>query len=261
MERLDQRRNGGLSTRSLRLWGFFFLTAGVVGRGILQNRLLGVGTLTPMELLAVMDSSQTMMIVATAALILQVLETCAVPVFAFLLVEGFQRSKDVKSYFGRILAVALASEIPYNLVMSGKVLDMGSRNPSFGLVLGMLVLFFYQHYSERSFKHILVKIIVAVAALLWGAMLQLDPNGVCLTLAVCVLWCFRKSTLYRTFAGAIATVGCCLVSPLFIAAPMGFLLVHFYNGSQGGDGDTPRAVKYLAYPVLLLAVFAVGLVL
>jgi len=112
MERLDQRRDGGLTSRGLRLWGLLFLAVGVIGRSILQNRLLGVGTLTPMELLSVMDSSETMMVVATAALVMQVLETCAVPVFAFLLVEGFQHTRDVKNYFGRILAVALVSEIP-----------------------------------------------------------------------------------------------------------------------------------------------------
>jgi len=261
MKRLDQKREGGLSTYGLRLWGLLFLAAGVIGRGILQNQVLGVGTLTPMELFAVMDASSDMMIVATVALIMQVLETCAVPVFAFLLVEGFQRTSDVKNYFARILLVALVSEIPYNLVVGGQVLDMNSRNPAFGLVLGMLVLFFYNHYDTRSVGNVLIKIIVAVAAVLWGGMLRLDSNGVCLALVVCALWIFRKSDLYRIFAGAVATVVCCLVTPLFIAAPMGFLIVHFYNGTRGKDEDLPRAVKYLAYPLLLLAVFAVGFVL
>ncbi len=261
MERLNEQRSGGLTTHGLRLWGLFFMAAGVIGRSILQNRLLGVGTLSAMELFAVMDENQIMMIVATAALIMQVLETCAVPLFAFLLVEGFQRTGDVKNYFGRILAVALVSEIPYNLAMSGKVIDMGSRNPAFGLVLGMLVLFFYNYYDGRSFGHVVAKIIAAAAAVLWGAMLQLDPNGVCLTLVVCVLWVFRKKELYRNFAGAIATVACCMVSPLFIAAPMGFLVVHFYNGRLGKDAYAHRALRYLTYPVLLLVVYAVGLAL
>lgn len=260
MERLNERKTGGLTTHGLRMWGLFFMAAGIIGRGILQNRLLGVGKLTPMELFAAMDQSEAMM-VATAALILQILETCAVPLFAFLLVEGFQRTKDVKNYFIRILGVALVSEIPYNLLMSGKVLDMSSRNPSFGLVLGMLVLFFYSHYDGRSFGHVVAKIVAALAALLWGMMLQLDPNGVCLTLVVCVLWIFRKKELYRNFAGAIATVACCMVSPLFIAAPMGFLVVHFYNGGRGKDADTPHAVRCLTYPLLLLAAFAVGFAL
>ena len=206
MERLNEQRSGGLTSYGLRLWGLFFAAVGIIGRCILQRALLGVGTLSSMELFALMDSSDTMMIVATAALVMQVLETCAVPLFAFLLVEGFQRTGDVKNYFVRVLAVALISEIPYNLAMSGKVLDMNSRNPAFGLVLAMLVLFFYSHFDGRSFGHIMAKIVAVLGALLWGGMLRLDPNGLCLALVVCALWIFRKNELYRNFAGAIATV-------------------------------------------------------
>ena len=117
------------------------------------------------------------------------------------------------------------------------------------------------YMTGGSFGHIMAKIVAVLGALLWGGMLRLDPNGLCLALVVCALWIFRKNELYRNFAGAIATVACCMVSPLFIAAPMGFLVVHFYNGKQGKDADLPRAVRCLAYPALLLAAYAVGMVL
>ena len=40
-----------------------------------------------------------------------------------------------------------------------------------------------------------------------------------------------------------------------MAAPMGFLAIHFYNGEKGEEN---RLVNYLAYPVILLAVGLAG---
>ena len=56
-------------------------------------------------------------------------------------------------------------------------------------------------------------------------------------------------------AGCIAAALCALFSPFYLAAPMGFLVVHGYRGEQGEEN---RLVNYLAYPVLLLFVGIAG---
>ena len=108
MERLaTNTRKSGLHTGNLRAWGMLFAVAGIVSRAILQNRMLGVGLRTMQELAALMQADDTAMIVATIALVLQAVETVAVPIFVFLLAEGFIHTSDWKKYFARVACLAV----------------------------------------------------------------------------------------------------------------------------------------------------------
>ena len=50
-ERLNQQRSSGLSGRMLQIWGLAFLAVGAAGQAILQNKLLGIGSLSTQQLL------------------------------------------------------------------------------------------------------------------------------------------------------------------------------------------------------------------
>ena len=250
MENTTNTRPSGLSRFALRLWGLLFLALGVVGRSVIQNRLLGIGQVSGQELMELMGSSDNAMIYATLALIFQALECCAVPIFAYLLVDGFQRTASFKGYVLRVAAMAALREIPYNLAMGGKVLDTSSRNPAWGLVLGLVLLYLFRYYSEKSMQNRLIKVIVMLAALLWASMLKVE-YGACMVILVCTVWAFRRNPLYQNIAGATGAMVCTLITPFFLAAPMGFLVTHFYNREKGLSS---RLFHYLSYPVLLLIV-------
>ena len=117
MERLGNTRPSGLHSGNLRAWGMLFAIAGIVSRSLLQNQMLGVGLKSMEELMALMQSSDTAMAIATVALILQAVETVAVPIFVFLLAEGFKHTSDWRKYMLRVVGLAFATEIPYDLAM------------------------------------------------------------------------------------------------------------------------------------------------
>lgn len=247
MERLaTNTRKSGLHTGNLRAWGMLFAVAGIVSRAILQNRMLGVGLRTMQELAALMQADDTAMIVATIALVLQAVETVAVPIFVFLLAEGFIHTSDWKKYFARVACLAVLTEIPYDLAMNGKVLEFGTQNPVIGLVLCMVLLYLWKRFEGKK----LLCVVMALAGLAWALMLKVD-HGIPMILMICVIHLFRNKRMFMGFSGMAAAALCTAISPFYIVAPMGFLAIHFYNGEEG---ESNRLVNYLFYPVLLLAI-------
>lgn len=251
------KKRNGIHSGALRTWGMLFVAAGVVSRSVLQRSLLGLGSISGAQLLETMSASESAMMIATMALVLQVLEACAVPIFAFLAVEGFTHTSDFKKYILRVLGLAALTEIPYNLALSGKFLDFSSRNPVFGIFLALVVLGFYKHYEGKSVKNVSIKAVITVSAMLWVGMLGIE-YGMPMVLIAAVLWALRRNTLLANVAGATVSILCSLNSLFMMAAPMSFLAIHSYNGEKG-EGN--RAVNYLAYPTLLLGCFLAGLVL
>lgn len=247
MEQIRSKRQTGLSGNAVKLWGFLFLALGIFSQSILQNGLLKMQETSMEELLGAMQSSQSVMVYATLALALKALSTCAVPIFAFLLVEGFTHTSNFAKYCLRICILAVTSEIPYHLMADGKIIGWSSRNPVFALLLGLIVLFFYNKYpGKRNFP---IRIVVTAAAFVWCFALHI-AEGMCIMLMVCAFWVFRKERLYQNFVGAAAAALCGVFSPFFLAAPMGVLVLHFYNGERGA-GNTKA--QYFVYPAMLLA--------
>ena len=251
MERLGNTRPSGLHAGNLRAWGMLFVVAGIVGRSILQNQMLGVGVLSAEELVQMMQSSQEAFIIATIALILQAVETVAVPIFVFLLAEGFSHTSNWKKYMLRVAVMAVLTEIPYDIAMSGKVLEFGAQNPVMGLVLCMFLLYLYRRFAGKK----LICVIMTLAGLLWGTMLKID-HSVPMMLMLCIIYLFRNKRMFMGFSGVAMAAVCMVVSPFYLAAAMGFLAIHFYNG-EPGEGN--RVVNYLFYPVALLAIGLVAM--
>ena len=251
---LNQMRkpDRSLSTDGMRLWGAFFAASGIFGQAILQNGILNVSGLSGTELLAVLDSRPEMMTVASVALILQFASYCAVPIFAALMAEGLFKTHDFKAYAIRVATLAVVCEIPYNLAFSGKLLDFATRNPVFGLLLGMVAVWLLQHYAETDSRgrNLLFTLLILGMGSLWALMLKIDC-GVSLLWCVALLWKFRHNTVWQMMWG---TAACMLNFP----APLGLLALYAYNGKKG---DWSRKLVYGWYPALLLAFGVAGLVL
>ena len=248
MERLQTERPKGLSRAGLRKWGMLFVLLGIFGRSILQVRYLGLLNLTSDQLLEAMNSGPEVVLMVTFAIVLQFLETCAIPIFCFLLADGFVHTSNPSRYLGRVAGVAVISELPYNYAMSGKFFDLSTRNPAFGLLVVLVVLYLYRQYSEKKVANLLIKAVVTLAAVIWCTMLRIE-HGVPVVAVTLVFWVVRNKPNIRNLVGGAAAMACSLYSPFYMIAPMSVMVLHFYNGEKGEEN---RLVSYLFYPAALL---------
>jgi len=63
----------------------------------------------------------------------------AFPIFAFLLIEGYQHTRSLSKYLLRLLAGAAIAEIPYNVMVSGSIFCPWHQNVLTAFILGLLV--------------------------------------------------------------------------------------------------------------------------
>ena len=128
------------------------------------------------------------------------------PIFCFLLVEGFQRTKNVKKYALRLAAFALISEIPFDLATKGEVFFIGYQNVYFTLLFGLLALCGIDHLSKRELPKA-VRIVfnvtgvlapeVYLAALTYGALgdepwVMLFEGVLCILITGVALLIYKK---------------------------------------------------------------------
>jgi hypothetical protein len=112
------------------------------------------------------------------------ISTCALPLFTFLLVEGMKHTKSMRKYFLRVLAVAVVSEIPYDLAFHGKWWDLRVQNPVLGLVVAMIMIFLIKSYAGKGVKTVFVNILSVVLALLW--VVVSDGHTTCAIDGLCI---------------------------------------------------------------------------
>ena len=250
MEHPLEKKKTGLSSLSLRAIAFLFLVIGIVGEVIFQNTLLNISQHDSESLLAAMQGSETVMLYASLALAMQAIGTCAVPLFAFLCVQGGENTKSFTKYLTRVAILALICEIPYNLAVSGKWIDISARNPVFSIVFAVIMMYFYKRYAEKSGMNTAIKLAVTVAAIAWVSILRVD-EGIPVMLLVAVLWTLREKPTFRTLAGCVVATACSIISPFYSLSLFAFIFIHLYNGEKGGDN---KVVNYAAYPVFLVFV-------
>jgi hypothetical protein len=227
----------GLSSQAIRYWALLFVTVGVVGHAIIANKMMG--------------NYGTEFVMSTIGAITQLIQICAVPLFAFLLVEGAKHTKCYWKYFLRVLGLALVSEIPFDLAYHGKWLTWDSQNPALALAVAMIMLYLFRSYAGKGVKTVLVNTIAVVVAATWVDLLRIE-EGLPLILITTTFWLSRNKKVAQVFAGAVVTCLCSTLTELnldYFIAPIAVIMIHFYNGEQG---ECNKLVNYAAYPVVML---------
>ena len=203
----------------------------------------------------------------------------AMPIFAFLIVEGYFHTKSLKKYAKRLLLFAIISEIPFNLMMGSSLFYPIHQNIlwSFLIALGLI------HLNEKakSAGKPALRIFTGCGTVLLGAVLGLLTmvdfyHAGILTVLVFYFfrgrnwWCLLGQILCLVFINFELLGGLVYEITLFgmpvTIAQQGFALLALiplwlYRGKQGYHSKGFQYFCYAFYPLHMLILGLIKLML
>lgn len=232
----------GMSVFVLKIVAFLLLMVGTVSSAVLLPQIGDLADASMSEL--------------TGVVLTDAVSWCAIPIYAWLLVNGFRHTHSAGWYLARLAILAVVSEVPYDLATSHAVFDMSSQNPVWGLCITLIVLIVLHALRGRhDAASWLIRVAVVIAAVMWaflfsvGLRLGLVNEGL-LTLAFALVFHLlpkRENTMMFT-AGAVGALS-------YILPALGVMLLHWRSDREGYPAPWVRWVFYVIYPLHLL-VFA-----
>lgn len=223
------------------------------GIAIIENGMVHLNQYTAEELSAALEADSRLMMLTSIGYVLEFIGGLSVPVFAFLLVEGFLHTSDFRKYLLRMAAFALISEIPYDLAIRGSFIDLSSQNPLFTMTIGLLMLYFLRMLREKykGISSALLQIILVICAYFWANLLRAN-YGFGVLLLIAIFYCFYSRNVLKTLFGVI-------VSFLYITGPLAFYGIWCYTEER--TDRLPKYAYYIFYPAHLLVLGVAALLL
>lgn len=177
--------------------------------------------------------------------VLRMVGRVAFPIFAFLLVEGFLHTRDVKRYGLRLLAFGFLSEIPFDLALFHTPFEMSHQNVFFTLFLGLIALAGYQKCEDD--RALWRQAAVLIACGFTATILRTDYEAFGVIFIV-LLYMTRQSPRMQTIIGSLALIW-------ELPAILAFIPIRMYNGTRGAL--SLKYIFYVCYPLHLLLLWGI----
>lgn len=190
----------------------------------------------------------------TAYLIFRSIGRLAFPIFAFLIVEGFYHTRDVKKYLTRLGIFALVSEIPFDLAFYGDFY-MGHQNIFFTLFLGLLLIMVMKDIERRFPKNLItsnaINTLLVISFCIIAFLLKTDYNFLGILL-ITAFYLFRGSKMLLVLS--ILLIFGTPIGDISILATLSMVFISLYNGKKGKG---MKYFFYVFYPAHLLILFLI----
>lgn len=99
----------------------------------------------------------------------------AFPLYAFMLVEGYFHTRDLKKYIRRLFLFALLSEIPFNLAMGSRLFYPIHQNVLWSFLISVALIHWNQRVREQALlKRLLVGILTVCIGYVVGLITFVD---------------------------------------------------------------------------------------
>ena len=167
----------------------------------------------------------------------------------FLLVEGFQKTRNLKKYIMRLGIFAVIAEVPFDLCFTSRAFSLSHQSVMLTLLVGVITMWLVslleRHVANRFLLVPCAAVVIALGAA--AAELMNTDYGYMGVLCIMTLYVLRREKWMQITGG-------CLVFLWEIWAPIAFIPIGFYNGERG---LRLKYIFYLFYPLHLLILYLI----
>lgn len=182
------------------------------------------------------------------------------PLFAFLIVEGYVHTSDLKKYYKRLFIFAIISQIPFMLFRT-LVGEWKMLNIMFTLLLGLLSITSYDKIKKEY-----ISFPICIGLIILGNFINVDYGwfGVA---TILILYVFRENKILKSIGYAILVAlyfyfsGVRIINDEIITLYFSILLsiipMVLYNGEQG------KRIKYFFYwfyPIHMMIIYGLSFI-
>jgi len=179
---------------------------------------------------------------------LRIIGRISFPIFAFLIVEGFMHTRDVKKYIFRMLVFALVTEIPFDFAFYGAV-NWEHQNVLITFGLALLALYIDRQYTRK------IGIVAAFALAFLAEFIGSDYGMLGVIIVMMFYWNYDRFYNKMIFGTASLTL---LVTSYQIFDVLAMIPIGLYNGKKGIG---VKYFFYIFYPGHLLILYIIHMLI
>ena len=216
---------------------------------VMKNNKVGIDAFTLKMIAAVTMLIEHMgYIFFPQYIFLRIIGRISFPIFAFLIVEGFMHTKDVKKYILRMAVFALLTEIPFDFAFEG-TFDWGHQNVLFTFLFAILAMYIDRQYKRK------VGIVAAFAFAFLAEFIGTDYGMFGVIIVMLFYWNYERFYNKLIFGTASLIL---LVSSYQIFDVLAMIPIALYNGKKGIGF---KYFFYIFYPGHLVILYVIHMLI
>ncbi len=187
-------------------------------------------------------------------LYLRIIGRIAFPIFAFLTVQGYLYTSNLKNYITRLSIEAIISFVPFSLFIGNKPFYFEHQNVIFTLLLGVLAIYAIDKFIYNN-KFIAI---IILSLCCFTAYIIHSDYGVFGVLIIASFFIFNKNKNLSLISFAIINFCFSLLSGTYIQgfASLAVIPLYFYNHKLGKY--KLKWLFYLFYPIHMIVIYFIA---